>query len=196
MSAKAALLEAIAGQNRGILSTPTTQQRILDAVARLEQENPTPLPLQAGDRLNGDWRLLFTTSDELLRIDKLPLYALGQVYQCIRVEDASVYNVAEVKGLPYLDGLVSVAARYEPLSDQRVNVKFERAVFGLQSLIRYQSPGEFVAQIEAGQKFTAIDFRITNRDQRGWLDITYLDADLRIGRGNQGSVFVLTKDIP
>ncbi|HAJ61284.1 MAG TPA: fibrillin, partial [Cyanobacteria bacterium UBA8543] len=26
-----------------------------------------------------------------------------------------------------------------------------------------------------------------------WLDITYLDKDLRIGRGNEGSVFVLTK---
>jgi PAP_fibrillin len=39
----------------------------------------------------------------------------------------------------------------------------------------------------------AIDFNITNRDQKGWLDITYLDDDLRIGRGNQGSVFVLTK---
>jgi hypothetical protein len=44
-----------------------------------------------------------------------------------------------------------------------------------------------------GKKFLALDFGIENRDQRGWLDITYLDHDLRIGRGNEGSVFVLTK---
>ncbi|HAX76849.1 MAG TPA: fibrillin, partial [Cyanobacteria bacterium UBA11372] len=43
------------------------------------------------------------------------------------------------------------------------------------------------------KKFTALDFPIESREQRGWLDITYLDEDLRIGRGNEGSVFVLTK---
>ncbi len=39
----------------------------------------------------------------------------------------------------------------------------------------------------------AIDFNITSREQKGWLEITYLDDDLRIGRGNEGKVFVLTK---
>jgi len=33
---------------------------------------------------------------------------------------ASVYNIAEVYGLPYLEGLVSVAARFEPISEHRV----------------------------------------------------------------------------
>lgn len=28
----------------------------------------------------------------------------------------------------------------------------------------------------------------------GWLETTYLDADTRIGRGNKGSLFVLTRD--
>jgi hypothetical protein len=74
-----------------------------------------------------------------------------------------------------------------------VQVKFERSILGLQRLVGYQSPDTFVRQIEAGQKFTAIDFNITNRDQQGWLDVTYLDDDMRIGRGNEGSVFVLTK---
>ena len=69
---------------------------------------------------------------------------------------------------------------------------FERSILGLQRLIEYQSPSKFIQQIEAGQKFAAIDFTI-NRDQSGWLDITYLDENLRIGRGNEGSVFVLTK---
>lgn len=193
MSAKTALLEAIAGQNRGILSTIDEKQVIVDAVSRLEQENPTHHPLQATDKLSGDWRLLYTTSDELLRIDRLPLYSLGQIYQCVRVTNACIYNVAEVNGLSPLSGLVSVVARYEPASDCRVNVKFERAIFGLKSLIGYQSPAAFVEKIEAGLTFRAIDFKIDNRDQSGWLEITYLDDDCRIGRGNQGSVFVLAK---
>ncbi|NEP29276.1 PAP/fibrillin family protein, partial [Moorena sp. SIO3I6] len=41
--------------------------------------------------------------------------------------------------------------------------------------------------------FPAIEFPINRDIQQGWLEITYLDDDLRIGRGNQGSVFVLTK---
>jgi hypothetical protein len=28
----------------------------------------------------------------------------------------------------------------------------------------------------------------------GWLETTYLDEDLRLGRGNKGSLFVLTRD--
>jgi hypothetical protein len=137
--------------------------------------------------------LLYTTSRDLLRIDQVPLLKLGQIYQFIRAREARIYNIAEVIGLPYLEGLVSVAARFEPVSDRRVQVKFERSILGLQRLVGYQSPDTFVRQIEAGQKFTAIDFNITNRDQQGWLDVTYLDDDMRIGRGNEGSVFVLTK---
>jgi hypothetical protein len=193
MSAKTALLEAIAGQNRGVLSTEDEKQIVLDMVSRLEAENPTPQPLQAAEKLDGDWRLLYTTSNELLRLDRLPFYALGQIYQCIRVKDAAIYNIAEIKGLSPLGGLVSVAAHYEAVSERRVNVRFDRAIFGFQALIQYQSPEALVKRIEVGESFKAFDFKITSRDQKGWLEVTYLDEDCRIGRGNQGSVFVLTK---
>lgn len=193
MIGKSALLEAIAGKNRGILATELDKQSILMAIARLEERNPTLCPVEAGDLLDGDWRLLYTTSKGLLNIDQFPLLKLGQIYQCIRVKDQSVYNIAEVYGLPYLEGLVSVSAKFEPISDKRVQVKFERSILGIQRLIGYQSPGNFIEQIESGKKFIAIDFGIDSRDQQGWLDITYLDEDLRIGRGNEGSVFVLSK---
>jgi hypothetical protein len=193
MLGKAALLEAIAGKNRGLLATASDRQSILAKVADLEDRNPTPLPLEASDQLEGNWRLLYTTSQGLLKIDQFPLLKLGQIYQCIRPKEAKIYNIAEVYGLPYLEGLVSVAARFEAVSDRRVQVKFERSILGLQRLVDYQSPGHFVQQIEAGQKFIAIDFAIENQNQQGWLETTYLDEDLRIGRGNEGSVFVLTK---
>jgi hypothetical protein len=194
MIAKAKLLEAIAGKNRGLLTTELDKQAILSVIAQLEDQNPNPLPLQVPDKLDGNWRLLYTTSQDLLRIDQLPLFKLGQIYQYIRAREAKIYNIAEVYGVPYLEGLVSVAARFEAVSDRRVQVKFERSILGLQRLIDYQSPDHFIEAIEAGQKFAAIDFNITNRDQQGWLDVTYLDDDLRIGRGNEGSVFVLTKN--
>jgi len=193
MIGKTVLLEAIAGTNRGLMATEQDKQAILVAIAQLEDRNPTLRPVEAGDLLDGNWRLLYTTSKGLLNIDQLPLLKLGQIYQCIRVNTQSVYNIAEVYGLPYLEGLVSVSARFEPVSERRVQVKFERSLLGLQRLVGYQSPADFIRQIESGAKFTAIDFSLDSRNQQGWLDITYLDQDLRIGRGNEGSVFVLAK---
>jgi PAP_fibrillin len=193
MFGKSALLEAIAGKNRGLLATDADRQSILAAVVALEERNPTPRPLEALDKLDGNWRLLFTTSKGLLNIDQVPFCKLGQIYQYVGASSASIYNVAEIYGLPYLEGIVSVAAKFEALSEKRAKVNFERSIIGLQRLVDYRSVDHFIEQVEAGQKFRAIDFNITNREQRGWLDVTYLDDDLRIGRGNEGSVFVLTK---
>ena len=194
MVSKAELLEAIAGKNRGLLATETDNLAILAAVARLEDRNPTPRPVEAAELLDGNWRLLYTTSNGLLNLGRLPAVPLGQIYQCVRTATASIYNIAEVSELPYLEGLVSVVARFEPVNERRVNVKFERSIIGLRRLLGYQSPSNFIEQIEAGKKFfPALDFSIESREQQGWLDITYLDGDLRIGRGNEGSVFVLTK---
>ena len=193
MLVKTQLLNVIASTNRGLLATELDKQAILAAVANLEDQNPTPRPLEASEMLDGDWRLLYTTSKGLLNIDRLPLYKLGQIYQCIRVSTNSVYNIASVYGLPYLEGIISVVASFEPVSIARVQVKFERSILGLSRLIDFKSPSSYIQQIESGKKFTAIDFPINSTNQQGWLDITYLDNDLRIGRGNEGSVFVLTK---
>ncbi|MGD1699955.1 MAG: fibrillin [Okeania sp. SIO2F4] len=190
---KSKLIEILTGKNRGLLASKNDQKEILAAIAQLEDYNPNLRPLEAKELLNGNWRLLYTTSQELLRIDNFPFLKLGDIYQCIRVEDTAIYNIAEVYGLPFLEGIVSVVAQFEVVSEKRVNVKFNRSILGLQSLIGYQSPNKLIAEIESGKKFTAVDFDIQNREQQGWLDITYLDEDLRIGRGNKGSVFVLIK---
>jgi hypothetical protein len=194
MVSKSELLEVIAGKNRGLLATETDKVAILAAVSRLEDRNPTPRPVEAAELLDGNWRLLYTTSKELLNLGRLPVVPLGQIYQCVRTSTTRIYNIAEISELPFVEGLVSVAARFEPVNERRVNVKFERSIVGLRRLIGYKSPSDFIQQIEAGKKFfPALDFSIETGDRQGWLDITYLDNDLRIGRGNEGSVFVLTK---
>ncbi|MBO9998727.1 MAG: PAP/fibrillin family protein [Cyanobacteria bacterium SID2] len=201
MLGKDDLLRAIAGKNRGLLATETDKAAILSAVARLEDRNPTPNPLEAAELLDGNWQLLYTTSQELLGIDRFPLYNLGQIYQCVRVRDRKIYNVAELRGIPYLEGMVSVAAAFEPTSNRRVDVKFERFIVGLQRFIfgtTSSSNGSpvldrFIENIESGQRFWALDFKVQPGERSGWLEITYLDKDLRIGRGNVGSVFVLSK---
>lgn len=219
MLSKNDLRNAIASKNRGITATDNDRQVIASIIARVEDLNPTPEPLAATELLTGDWRLLYTTSKELLGIDRFPLATLGSIYQCVRPEQSRIYNIAEIQSLPFCESLVSVVASFTPapsdyppssfeappkdtapaaLSKNRVNVAFNRAVIGLQRVLGYQSPAQYIEQLEATEKFNplrGIDFAIKADRQQGWLEITYLDKNLRIGRGNQGSLFVLTKDI-
>lgn len=194
MNKKAALLEAIAGKNRGLLASEIDNVRVLSAIQELEDSNPNPQPLKSKELLEGDWRLLYTTSKGILGLDRFPLLKLGQIYQSIRLAETKIYNIAEIVGLPWLEGLVSVTATFNPVSEKRVNVIFERSIIGLQRLFGYNSPSQFIQQIELGKKFPPFDLTIDNRERQGWLDITYLDRDMRIGRGNEGNVFVLTKE--
>jgi hypothetical protein len=190
MLGKAELLAAIAGKNRGILASVTDQQAILALAAQLEDRNLIPNPLEA-QQLIGDWQLLYTSSSELLGLDRFPLVNLGNIYQCIR--PGWVYNIAEIKSLPGLPGLVSVAAVLTPLSIQRVQVQFQRSIVGLQRWLGYQSPASWITQIEAGRKFAPFDFQLPVTNRQAWLDITYLDENLRISRGNQGNLYILSK---
>ena len=190
------LLTAIAPLNRGLLATAEDRVAIQAIAIQVEDRNPTPEPLAAPELLEGNWKMLYTSSTELLGIDKVPVVQLGNVYQCVRLATRQIYNFAEITTVPYLEGLVSVAATFEPVSDKRVDVSFNRAVFGLRRLLGYQSPNQFIQTLNSSPKLNllqGIDFEIDTNRAPGWLEITYLDEDLRIGRGNQGSLFILKK---
>ncbi len=190
---KANLLNAIAPVNRGLEMTEDQRKAIFSAVAYVEELNPTPAPTRSPELLDGDWLLLFTTSQELLKIDRFPLYKLGNIYQCLRVAEGKIFNVAEIKGLPLLGGLVSVCANFTVVSEKQVKVNFERLVAGSQSLIGYRNVSSFIDTLRSPKKLLAVDFQIKREDQKGWLETTYLDQDLRIGRGNEGNLFVLRR---
>ncbi len=190
---KANLINAIAPVNRGLQMSENQRKAIFSAVAYLEELNPNSSPNNTPELLDGNWLLLFTTSQELLGIDRFPLYKLGNIYQCLRVAEGKIFNVAEIKGLPMLGGIVSVCANFTVVDEKRVKVNFERLVAGSQSLIGYQNVDSFIDTLRSPKKLFAIDFQIKREDQKGWLETTYLDQDLRIGRGNEGNLFVLKK---
>ncbi len=171
---------------------PASTVDLHEAIGALEALNPTPQPLES-PLLMGDWRLLYTTSQGILGLDRIPLTDLGEVYQAIRGD--RVYNVAETRSLLGIEGVVAVAARYEVASEVRVQVTFERSILGLRSVMGYRSATAFINALEMKAKFLAIDVPIPAREGSGggWLEVTYLDETLRISRGNQGSIFVLVK---
>lgn len=194
MLGKSELLSALAAQNRGIRTSTNDRAAILSLIVRLEERNPTPRPLEQPDTLAGNWQLLYTTSRELLGIDRPPLVGLGEIYQCIRPNLQTIYNLAEINNnFGLLAGYVAVAARLEPVSAVRVNVRFQKIIVGSQWLAGYRSIADWVDRADQGDSFRSLQFQLNAEQQQGWLDVTYLDQDLRIGRGNEGSVFVLKR---
>jgi hypothetical protein len=187
------LFSAIAGKNRGLLANDQDKIAILAAITQLESVNPHVQPLNHPKLLGGNWRLIYTSSMELLKIDRIPLCQLGNIYQLVRPELGYIYNIAEVNGSLGLNGLVAVIAEFSPLSNIRIKVKFTRSIVGLQGLIGYQSPDQFVEHIIQEKRLYAADLAIEGNKFNAWLDITYLDEDLRISRGNEGNVFVLSR---
>ncbi len=194
MTAKTDLLDILANKNRGLTASESEKQSIGTLIARTEAFNPTPNPVECPELLNGDWRLIYTTSSSLLNLGRIPLSQLGNIYQSIRTDTSSVYNIAEVNSLPYLSSLVSIVAKFAPVNAQRVQVNFVRSIAGLQKMLDYQSPTTWIDRLKSGKGLPAIDFPINSTNADSWLDTTYLDETMRISRGNQGSVFVLLKD--
>ena len=72
-----------------------------------------------------------------------------------------------------------IVAKLNPLSDIRVGVTFTHA--------------GFIGPKIGSTNLTAL--AQIKREQKGWLDITYLSNNLRICRGDKGTIFLLKKRI-
>ena len=136
------------------------------AIERCEADNPTPVTLC--ESLSGTWRLIYTTSDSILGTKRMRLFRpRPRILQSIDVGKLKAKNEEWV-----LRGLMKnqVVADLEPRDDGRTaDVQFR--TFGI-GWLRIPAP----------------------KKARGVLETTYLDADLRIGRGDKGNLFVLTRE--
>lgn len=167
-------------------------QELLKIVERLEVFNPNPRPLDTAiELLDGAWQLHYSTAREIRRLSSLPLGLQGgSVQQIINVATQSFANRAQVShpwGLA--EGFVRVGAKFaiasDPLlKDKRIYVRFNQRQFKAEQLLTKKALGfdlvKAVPPLPQGRRIP-------------YLDITYLDQDFRIGRGGEGSLFVLSK---
>ncbi|KAL1176590.1 hypothetical protein V6Z11_A04G168900 [Gossypium hirsutum] len=155
----------------------TLKDELFDAIAPLDRgaeaapEDQQPLKLEAlneikeplkSNLLNGKWELLYTTSQSLLQT-KRPKFLRpnGKIYQAINVDTLRAQNM---ETWPFFN---QATANLVPINARRVAVKFD--YFRIVGLIPIKSPGS----------------------GRGQLEITYLDEELRISRGNRENLFIL-----
>ncbi len=177
----------------------TLVQEIEQLTTQLESFNPNPNPLlYATPLLEGAWQLQYSTAREIRSLASLPLgLKVGKVYQVIDVANKLFFNLAKVKhSLGLLAGYVKVTASFEPaivdlspVPDKRINVYFDKRYLSIQRIIGIDTPQLNPFKVVPANNPTG---RVAT------LDITYLDETLRIGRGGDGSLFILTKsnDLP
>ena len=162
---KQQLLDLAAQTNRGLTATPQQTQQIQQLFTRLEKLNPTRQPLKS-PLLNADWSLEYTTSDSIIgKGDIFP--KVGPIVQTIDTTTLSAAN-AEVVSYFGLRVPRRITAALAPVNDKLTNVQFQQFQIGP---VRFDAPPSF----------------------KGQLDITYLDKDLRLTRGDKGNLFVLTR---
>lgn len=153
IDARANLLAATAGTARGGTAARGDRGLVEDALLALERAaeaagGTTDTP--PSERLQGRWRLVFTTAldvapllaasaaaesaaDTLARaapfLPRLPVPSVGDIYQQFGApEDGRVANIIRVTAPPALDDVtLTVAASYTVSSPRRVRLTFRRA---------------------------------------------------------------------
>jgi len=158
---KANLLNLIKGLDRGLKATDGDRAAIDQACVSLERVNPNPASL-ASPLINGQWRLMYTTSDSILGKTKPALARpSGPIFQYIDTTKMAALNSERA---PFFN---SVSAALTATSQSAVDVQF--TYFKIFGLIPVKAPPS----------------------AKGALDTTYLDTDLRISRGDKGNLFIL-----
>ncbi|KAF5186314.1 Plastid-lipid associated protein PAP / fibrillin family protein [Thalictrum thalictroides] len=159
----------------------TLKQELLDAISQLDRgADATPEDQQRIDKmareleavnsikeplksdlLNGKWELIYTTSVSILQTQR-PKFLRSKVnYQAINLDTLRAQNM---ESSPFFN---QVTADLTPLNARRVAVKFD--YFKILGLIPVKAPERATGELE----------------------ITYLDEDLRISRGDKGNLFIL-----
>lgn len=217
---KRKLTDSFYGTNRGLSASSETRAEIVELITQLESKNPTPAPTEALTLLNGKWILAYTSFSglfPLLSRGTLPLVRVEEISQTIDSETFTVQNSVVFAG-PLATTSISTNAKFEVRSPKRVQIKFDEGIIGTPQLtdsIELPENVEFLGQkidlspfkgLLTSVQDTAssvaktissqppIKFPISNSNAQSWLLTTYLDDELRISRGDAGSVFVLIKE--
>ncbi|CAI9783943.1 unnamed protein product [Fraxinus pennsylvanica] len=218
---KKQLVDSFNGTNRGLSASSETRAEIVELITQLEAKNPTPAPTEALTLLNGKWILAYTSFVGLFPLlssgAKMPLVSLEEISQTIDSENFTVQNTVLFAG-PLATTAITTNSKFEVRSPKRVQIKFQEGVIGtpqLTDFLVFAENVEFLGQkidltpfkglltsVEDTASSVAktissrppLKFSLSNSNAESWLLTTYLDDQLRISKGDGGSVFVLIKE--
>ena len=153
-----------------LIKKPNSKQ-ILSMAIKLESNSKFNLNSDI-EKLKGIWELRWSSSNSPL----LNYSPLVDNLQILNPSKSNALNLLKPRGINGIIG-TGIVAKIDPINNIRVGVKFTHAGFigpkvGFTKL-------RALAQIK--------------KEQKGWLDITYLSNNLRICRGDKGTIFILRR---
>ena len=154
-----------------ILFEKPNSKNILSMAIKLESNSNFNLNNDI-EKLKGIWELRWSSSNAPF----LSYSPLIDNLQILNPSKSNAMNLLKPRGINGIIG-TGIAAKLYPLHDNRIGVKFTHA--GLIGPNIGFTKSKLMAKIK--------------KEQKGWLDITYLSNNLRICRGDKGTLFVLCK---
>ncbi|MCG6135806.1 MAG: PAP/fibrillin family protein [Nostoc sp. LLA-1] len=193
---KQELLATVTASEIGFNSTPDTKQKIETLAEKIESLNPTSEPTSHIKSVAGRWQLLYSTfalerETNLTRLSfgKLPSanISVTGIFQEIDLADQQYNNLIEFTNNAGVKGVVGVTGRYTIVDSKRLNIDFVSTY--VKSLTNDLNDQAFREALELGLT-SHLEAQLAGS---GWSDITYLDEDLRLMRGNQQNLYVLLR---
>ncbi|KAK1263186.1 hypothetical protein QJS04_geneDACA008642 [Acorus gramineus] len=183
---KEALYEALQGIDRGIFGVPSSKKLEIEGLVRLlESENPTPEPTEDLQKVGGWWKLIYSTisimGSKRTKLGLRDFLSLGDFLQAIDVAQGKAFNVIKfsARGLKMLTGQLTIEASFSIASKTRVDIKYDNSTIAPDQLMNIF------------QKNYDVLLAIFNPE--GWLEITYVDESIRVGRDDKGNIFILER---
>ncbi|KAG2265907.1 hypothetical protein Bca4012_076663 [Brassica carinata] len=198
-SLKLKLLSVVSGLNRGLVASVDDLQSA-EAAAKLLEAAGGPVDLTNDlDKLQGKWRLLYSSafssrslggSRPGLPTGRLIPVTLGQVFQRIDVFSKDFDNIAQVEiGAPWpfppLEATATLAHKFELLGTCKIKITFEKTTVKTSGNLAQIPPFEIPRLPDS--------FRPPSNPGTGDFEVTYVDENMRITRGDRGElrVFVI-----
>ena len=154
-----------------ILIEKPNSKDILSMVIKLESISKFKLNRDI-EKLKGIWELRWSSSNAPF----LNYSSLIDNLQILNPTKSNAMNLLKPRGINGILG-TGIIAKLDPINDIRVGVKFTHAGF--------IGPNIGITKLEALAQI--------KKEQKGWLDITYLSKNLRVCRGDKGTIFVLRR---
>ena len=153
-----------------ILSSPRTK-KIKNMAEELEKESKFTLNMNI-EKLKGVWELRWSSS-------KAPFLNYSPLVDNLQILDPlnlNGLNLLKPRGINAIIG-TGIVSKLRSLNEKKIGVSFTHAgIIG---------PYIGIRKIKALTKI--------KKEQKGWLEITFLSKNLRICRGDKGTLFILRR---
>ncbi|XVF38494.1 hypothetical protein REPUB_Repub20aG0106900 [Reevesia pubescens] len=199
-SLKLKLLSTVSGLNRGLAASEVDIEKA-DAAAKELEAVAGPVDLSTDlDKLQGRWKLIYSSAFSSRTLGgsrpgpptgRLLPITLGQVFQRIDVLSKDFDNIVELElgtpwPLPPLEVTATLAHKFELLGTAKIKITFEKTTVKTKGNLSQLPPLEVPRLPD--------NLRPPSNTGSGEFEVTFVDADTRITRGDRGElrVFVIS----